>query len=214
MVAGLFDEIVQACALAAEDEATVGGDEVEAGVVGGAALVKAYDPDVGLLHLLKGANEVGDAGDADVFGGSGGGLGDGRRDGRRTALGEDDAVNAGPVGGAEESAEVVGVFDTVECEEEAALMERLSGEEVLDGEELAVAEEGDDTLVHVGLGEARKLFTGLEGDADAGRAGEGGELLELTVAALACDRDAVEPSGAGAKSLFHWMQAVENFHDL
>ena len=123
VVAGLLDQVVQAGALAAEDEDAVGA-EVEVGVVGRAALVEAEHPDVGLLHLLERADEVGDAGDADVLGGAGGGLGDGGGDGRGAALGQDDAVDARAVGGAEERAEVVGVFDAVEGEEEAVVRGR------------------------------------------------------------------------------------------
>ena len=118
VVAGFLDEVVEAGALAAKDQDTVGA-EVEVGVVGGAALVEAQDPDAGLLHLLEGADEVGDAGDAYVLGGAGGGFGDGGGDGRGAALGEEDAVNSGAVGGAQERAEVVGVLDAVEREEEA-----------------------------------------------------------------------------------------------
>ena len=154
VVAGFLDEVVEAGALAAEDEDAVGA-EVEVGVVGSAALVEAEHPDVGLLHLLEGADEVGDAGDADVLGGAGGGFGDGGGDGRRAALGQEDAVDAGAVGGAEERAEVVGVLDAVEGEEEAVagvVAEGLRGEEVFDGEEGALADEGDGSLVSVGAG--------------------------------------------------------------
>ena len=103
MVAGALDEVVEAGAFAAEDEADV-LLEVEVGVVGGAALVEAYDPDVLFLHGLEGAGDVDDLGDADVLAGSGGGFcGDGG-EWRGAALGEDDAVDAGAVGGAEERA--------------------------------------------------------------------------------------------------------------
>ena len=153
VVAGLLDQVVEAGAFAAEDEDAVGA-EVEVGVVGGAALVEAEDPDVGLLHLLEGADEVGDAGDADVLGGAGGGFGDGGGDGGGAALGEDDAVDAGAVGGAEEGAEVVGVLDAVEGEEEAVVgwSGFLRGEQVFDGEEGALADQGEGSLVGVGAG--------------------------------------------------------------
>jgi hypothetical protein len=113
MIAGLFYEVVEACAFAAKDEDAV-GVEVEFGVVGGTALVEAEDPDMLLLHLFEGADEVGDAGDANVLGGSGGGFGDGGGDGGGAALGEEDAVDTGSVGGAEEGTEIVGIFDAIE----------------------------------------------------------------------------------------------------
>ena len=78
VVAGALDEVVEAAAFAAEDEADVLA-EVEVGVVGGAALVEADDPDVAFLHGFEGAGDVDDLGDADVLGGAGGGFGDDAR---------------------------------------------------------------------------------------------------------------------------------------
>jgi hypothetical protein len=184
VIAGLLYEVMEAGTFAAEDQAAVGGGEVEVGVVGGSALVEADDPDVGLLHLLERADEVGNAGDADVLGGSGGGLGDHCGDGGGAALGEEDAVDAGAVGGAEEGAKVMRVFDAVEGEEKAVAV-RWRCQKVLNSKELAVAEEGDDALVHVSFGETGELVAGLEGDADVGGAGEGGKLFELAVGAFA-----------------------------
>src|SRR6185437_2841304 len=93
----------------------------ELGVIGCPALVEAEDPDVSLLHLLEGADEVGDAGDANVFGGSRGGLRHRCGDGSGAALGQDDAVDSGSVSGAKQSAEIVRVLNSVEGEEEAVL---------------------------------------------------------------------------------------------
>ena len=151
MVAGSLDEVVEAGAFAAEDEAAVLA-EVEVGVVGGAAFVEADDPDVLLLHGLEGAGNVDDLGDADVLGGTGGGLGRDGREGGGAALGEDDAVDARAVGGAEEGAEIVGVFDAVEREEKMMAGGTDGGvEKIFEGEEFALADEGDDALMGFGL---------------------------------------------------------------
>jgi hypothetical protein len=211
VVAGFFDEIVEAGAFASEDEDAV-GFEVEVHVVGSAALVETEDPDVTLFHLLEGADEVGDAGYADVFGCSGGGLCDGGGDGGGAAFGEDDSVDACAVGGAEEGAEVVGIFDAVEGEEEAVLAVLFGGEEVFDSEEFAFADDGEDALVGVGPGEAGELVAGFEGDADAGGAAELDEAFEAFVATLAGDADVIELAGAGADGLLDWMETVKNFH--
>jgi hypothetical protein len=142
---------VEACAFAAEDQADV-LLEVEVGVVGGAALVETYDPDVLLLHGFEGSGDVDDLGDADVLGGAGGGLGGDGAERGGAALGEEDAVDAGAVGGAEESAEIVGVFYAVECEKKAEAGWACGGvEEIFEGEEFAFADEGYDALVGVGL---------------------------------------------------------------
>ncbi len=211
VVAGLFDEVVETCAFASEDEDAV-GLEVEVGVVGGAALVETEDPDVLLLHLLQRADEVGDAGDADVLGGPGGGLGYGAGDGRGAALGNDDAVYSCAVGGAEEGTEVVGVFYAVEGEEEAVLAVLFGGEEVFDGEEFALADDGEDALMGVGAGEAGELIAGLDGDADASGAAEFDHALEAFVSAFAGDADVIELAGTGADGLLDRMEAVQNFH--
>ena len=118
VVAGAADEVVEAGAFAAEDEDAVAG-EVELVVVGLAALVETDDPDIALLEVFKSADEVDDAGDAEVLGCSGAGFyGDGAERGG-AALGEDDAVDAGAVGYAEERAEILRVFNAVEGEEQA-----------------------------------------------------------------------------------------------
>jgi len=211
VVAGFFDEVVETCTFASEDEDTV-GLEVEVGIVGGAAFVEADDPDVFLLELLEGADEVGDAGYTDVFRGSGGGLGYGSGNGSGAAFGEDDAVDSGSVGGAEESAEIVRVFDAIEGEEEAMLAVFFGGEEIFDGEEFALADYGEDALVGIGAGEAGELVAGLDGDADASGAAELGNAFELLVSTFAGDGDVIELAGTRADRLLNRMEAVQNFH--
>ena len=73
MITGAADEIVEACALAAEDEDAVAG-EVEMVVVSLAAFVETDDPDVLFFQLFEGADEIDDAGDAQVLGCSGAGF--------------------------------------------------------------------------------------------------------------------------------------------
>ncbi len=214
VVAGALDEVVEAGALAAEDEADVLA-EVEVGVVWGAAFVEADDPDVVLLHGFEGAGDVDDLGDADVLGGTGGGFGGDGREGSGATLGEEDAVDTGTVGGAEESAEVVGVFDAVEREKEAAGGAGGGVEKVFQGEEFALTEEGDDALVGVGFAVAGELVAGFGADADAFGAAEFEDRVHARVAAglaLAGDADVVEGSSAGAEGLFDGVQAVQNFH--
>ena len=211
VVAGALDEVVETGAFAAEDEAGV-LLEVEVGVVGGAALVEADDPDVGFLEGLEGASEVDDLGDADVLGGTGGAFGDDGGQGGGAALGDDDAVDAGAVGGADEGAEVVGVFYAVEGEEEAVAGGTDGGmDEVFEGEELALAQEGDDALVHVSFGVLVELDAGFGDNADLGGAGEVKQAFHAGVAAgfaLAGDGDVVNLAGACAEGLFDRVQTV------
>jgi hypothetical protein len=222
VVAGALDEVVEAAAFAAEDEADV-LLEIEVGVVGGTALVEAYDPDVLFLKGFEGAGDVDDLGDADVLAGAGGGFGGDGGERGGAALGKDDAVDAGAVGGAKERAQVVGIFYAVEGEEEAfaggacGSVEEVGWlcQEVFEGEEFALAEEGYDALVGIGLAVAGELVAGFGGDADAFGAGEVEDRVHAGVAAgftLAGYADVVERAGSGAEGLLDGVQAVQNIH--
>ena len=118
MVAGAADKIVEAGALAAEDEDEIAG-EVELVVVGRAAFVETDDPEIVVLEIFKGADKIDDAGDAKMLGGARAGFEGGGAEGSGAALGEDDAVDTGAIGNAEERTEVLRIFDTVEREDEA-----------------------------------------------------------------------------------------------
>ena len=204
---------MKAGAFAAENEDAVGA-EIEVGVIGRAALVEAQYPDVGFLHLFQGADEVGDAGDADVLGGSGGRFGDGCGDGRGAAFGEDNSVDSGAIGGADESAEIVWVFDAIEGEEEAVLLRLalLGGEEIFDGEEGSLADHGNGALVGVSAGDSGEVVAGLERDAEASGAAQLGESFEPLIFAVAGKHDAIETARTGSDRLLHGVQAVQNFH--
>jgi hypothetical protein len=166
-----------------------------------------------LLHLFERADEVGDAGYADVLGGSGRGFGYGAGDRGGAAFGDDDSVYSGAVGCAQECAEVVRVFYAVEGKEEAVLAVFFGGEEVFDGEEFALADDGEDALVGIGAGEAGELVAGLDGDADVGGAAKFDDAFETFVATFAGYADVVELAGTGADGLLDGMEAVQNFHD-
>jgi hypothetical protein len=115
VVAGAADEVVESSALAAEDEDAVAG-EVELVVVSLGAFVETDDPDVLFLQLFEGADEIDDAGNAQVLGCAGAGLdGDGTQRGR-TALGEYDAVDSGAIGHTQQGAEVLRVFNAIESQ--------------------------------------------------------------------------------------------------
>jgi len=212
VVAGAANQVMQARTFAAEDDYGI-GREVAAVVILGAAFVEADYPKVMGLEGFEGADEVDDAGEAEVFGGSGGGLNGCGAERRGTALGGQDAVDAGGFGGAEEGAEVLRIFDAVEGEDQAGF---CSGEEVFDFEEFAFAHEGDNALVGGGTGEAGEGFAGLGADFDPGgtaKIGNGSEAGVVTSAeAFLGDADVIETASAGPEGLFDRMEAVENIH--
>ena len=109
----------------------------------------------------------------------------------------------------------MGVFYAVEGEKEAAVGAGGRIEEVFEGEEFALADEGYDALVGVGLAVAGELVAGLGADANAFGAGELEDGVDAGVAAgfaLASYAEVVEGSGAGAEGLLDRVQAVQNIH--
>ena len=166
---------MEARALTAEDDDEIAG-EVELVVVDGAALVETDDPEVVALELFEGADEVDDAGDAEVLGGAGAGF-DGRgAEGCGAALGEENAVDAGAIRNAEERAEVLRVFDAVEGEDEASGGFACGGtgrEEVFEGKEFLRTDERHYALVRGGFGSEGELLARLVADTNAGLDGIG-----------------------------------------
>ena len=211
VVAGAANEIVEARAFAAEDENAVAG-EVELVVVGRATLVETDDPDVLFFQLFEGADEIDDASNAQMLGRSGTGFDGGRAQGCGAALGEDDSVDSGSIGYAQQSAEVLRVFDTVESEKQAGRSGDCGSEEILNGEKLLRADQGHYALVGGSLGELGQLLAGLLADTDAGIAAEGDEGFQAGILALAGHQNVVEAPASGLEGFFDRMQAVENFH--
>jgi hypothetical protein len=198
VVAGFADEVVEACAFAAEDEDAVAA-EIELVVVGCAAFVESNDPHILALELFKGADEVDDSGDAEMLGCAGAGLHGDRAERSGTTLGEDDAVYACAVGYTEKSAEVLGVFNAVEGEQQAARADFLMvwGEKVFDGQRLLRAHHGHYALMGRSLGQERQLLAGILTNANTGLAESGDEMFETQIFALAGDYHLVKATPAG-----------------
>jgi hypothetical protein len=119
MIAGSANEIVEPCALAAENDDEIAG-EIELVIRGGATFVESDNPKVAALELFESANEVDDTSDAEMLDGSGAGFDGCRAEWSRAALCEEDSVDAGAVGDAKKSTEILRVFNAVEREEKAS----------------------------------------------------------------------------------------------
>jgi hypothetical protein len=116
-VAVFAGEAAHAGAFGAHDDAD-GAFEIDL-VDGLGGFVRGADePDAEFFEFVHGAGEVGDACDGDVHGAAAGDAEDGFCDGSGFVFGEDDGSDACGIGGAEASAEVVGVLDAVEDEYE------------------------------------------------------------------------------------------------
>jgi len=211
MVAGLLHQVVQSCAFASEDEDAI-GPEVEVGVVRRSALVEAEDPDMLPFHLLQRPHEVGDASDPHMFGRSCGRLGYRRGDRCRTSLRQDDTVYACSIGGAQQSTQIMGIFDAIESKEEFVLSRLFGGEQVFDPEKLALAHDRQHSLMRIGAGEPGELVARLKGYANACGAAEFDQPFEAVIATLAGDTDVVELARAGTDGLFNRVKPVKNFH--
>jgi hypothetical protein len=213
VIAGAADEIVKAGAFAAKHEDTVAG-EVELVVVGSATFVEADDPYVLLLQVLEGANEVDDAGDAQVFGGSGAGLYGHWTERRGAAFGKDDAVDASSVCNAEESTKILRIFNTVEGQEQTRLRWIGRGEKILDGKGFLLADEGDNALMCRSASKVRELIARFLADAHARLLAFSDEACEAFVVALGGDNNVIEAASASLESLGNGVHAVESFHVL
>ena len=148
MIAGAAYEVVEPCAFAAEDEDAVAG-EVELVVIGCATFVETDDPEIPALEIFESAHQIDDAGDAQMLCGAGTGLDGDRAKGRGAALGEHDAIDAGAVGYAEKSAEVLRIFNAVEGEQRRAKPGccGIGREQIFNCERCLPMNEGDDPLM-------------------------------------------------------------------
>jgi hypothetical protein len=118
MVAGAADEVVEACAFAPEDENAVAA-EVKLVVLGGASFIETYDPEILTLELFKSADEVDYSGYAKMLCRAGAGFDGDRAERGGTALGEDYTVYSSTIGNAKKRAEVLRIFNAVECKKQA-----------------------------------------------------------------------------------------------
>jgi hypothetical protein len=213
VIAGAADERVQARALAAKDDDEIAG-EVELVVIGFTAFVKTDDPKVVLLEVFEGADEIDDAGDAEVLGCAGAGFDGGGAEWSGAALGEEDAIDSGAISNAEQSAQVLRIFDAIEGEDETGGGAcRRRGKQIFDGEEFLRADERDDALVGGSFGSERQLLARLFQDPNANLAALGDEACQTEILALARYQDVVEAPLAGLEGFLDRVQAVENFHE-
>jgi len=211
MVAGAADEIVQARAFAAEDEDAVAG-EIELVVVARAAFVETDDPEIAALQLFESADEIDDAGNAQVFCSAGAGLDGDRAQRGRPPLGEHDAVDSGSISDTQQGPEILRVFNAIESEQQAAGTRFESFEEIFDRERLLRANQRDDALVGRSLGQLRQLLARLLANAQTGLAAESDKAFKALVVPLAGHKNLVKAAASGLDGFFDRMQTVENFH--
>jgi len=208
MVAGTADQVVQSCAFSTEDDYRV-GREVEPVVILCAALVEAHAPQALLFQRFQSAHQIDDAGEAQMLSGPGGGFDGNRTERGRAAFHDQDAIHSRPLGGAEQCAEVLWIFDTVQGKDETWLG---SFKEVFNVQKIAFADDRDHALMGGIGGEPGEGFPGLLTDFDPCFPAKGDNPREASVMALPSYADMVESPVSGSKSLFHRMEAEQSFH--
>ena len=165
------------------------------------------------LQIFERTNQIDDARDAEVFGGACAGLHGHRTQWCRTPLGENDAVDAGSIGHAQQCAEILRIFNAIEREQQAGRSGLHRNKEILDGQCFLRANNCDDALMRWCSGELCELLAGFLPDAHAGLATRGNQAGKPVVVALARDQNMVKAALAGFEGFLDGMEAVENFHE-
>ena len=211
-IAALAGKFVEAVAFATHDNA--GGRRVidlGVGLVG--IFVEANEPVAGLLQFFHGTGEIGDLCDGEMRESSGGGASDRVGESGGAAFGDDDAVCSGGERGANDGAEVVGVFDAVEKDDETTLAIGGvgGGENVFECGGSAGGGDSDDALMIAGVGKAIELSAVFEADGDAALARELHDFFDAGVLPAFGDEDAVE-GVAGFEGFADGVDAGETVH--
>ena len=130
---------------------------------------------------------------------------------RSASLGNNDAVRAGAVSRANDSAEVVRVLHAVEHNQKAVLVVALFQQSVHVGVLLA-AGDGNDALVGVGIGGAIELLARQEANLHSASTAVVDEALHPLIMPLTGDANILEAARARLQGLADRMNAVEDDH--
>src|SRR5690606_21566149 len=184
-VAVFADQPRQALAFRADDHDQRLREEVDVGDLCVALAVEADDEEAGVAVFAQGGGEVGGAGDAEGGEGARGGLPGAARDAGRAAGGDEEAVGAEGGGGAGDGAEVAGVGDAVEGDDERGFgrfvgqVDEVRRVGVVVGRDLQ-----GDALVDGALGEPVEL---VAGDLHEGDPAVGGDFDAVSYAVVVVD---------------------------
>jgi hypothetical protein len=204
-VAMTGDVLMQACTLSAEYESRRGG-VFDAVVLIRATRVEAIDPEAGLFEMLQRARDVGDSHDGNMRQGAGGGAGHCSGEAGGAALGDYDGGGARGMRGADDRAEVVGIFDAVEHYVQAA-----SGGGVFDRGETLHRSNGDDSLMSRTAGGAVQMIASFKADGDCAFAAQIDDFLDASAAGALGDQNAIERA-AGPQSFAYRMNSSQRRH--
>src|SRR5882724_6151472 len=113
-------------------------------------------------------------------------------------------MRAGRLGGAKDGAQVAGILNLIQGEEECRLATLTgNGKHLVDGSVLRPRHSRHDTLVMRRSGDSRELIARAIGDLDSRAFGEAEELLERGASALGENSDLLDAAALGAEQLQH-----------
>ena len=201
-------QAAHAVALGADDDGRgtlqVGAVQVRGGPGGG-----AEDPDPLFFQVLQGGGKVGHPGHRQIADGSGGGLAHDGGEAGGPALGDDEPMGPGTLGGAEDGPQIVGVGDLVAHHQQRRLP--LGGgavQNALDADVFPDGGQGDDSLVGVGAAHGVQLPpVGLHHN-NPGVPGPGGNVAQGLVR-LALGQVNFVDGRSGPQGLDHGVPALD-----
>src|ERR1039458_4615260 len=202
-------QVVQPLAFGAHDEGAI-HVVIELVVSLFAALVETDDPDVLRLQLTDAAGDVDPASHGKVLAGASRCLDHGTGDAGGAALGNDHAIDAGAVGGADERAKVVRVLDAIEHQQKAVLAVFVL-QQLVDAGVFLARGDGHDTLVGIGAGFAVDVFAGDKADGDALGTAVVQDALQTVIGAISRDGHVVKAASAALQCFADGMDAVDHF---
>ena len=202
-----LDTLVKTLALASEHNGSW-GSVVDPIVRFGAALVETIDPEALLLELFERLADIGDANQGQVFDSSGRGARDGFGQGSGAAFRHYDGIGPRGMGGTDDGAEVVGIFDAIEKNEQA----RVPG----NGIQLRITvgcAEGDNALVRDAFGRAIQRFARFKPQGNGAFATEFDDFLNARTGHSFGDQNFLERA-LGAQGFTNRMDAEKQGHVL
>jgi hypothetical protein len=127
-----------------------------------------------------------------MLGSPGRGLGYSRGHRGRPPFRQNNAIDAGAIGGAEQRSQVVGVFDAIKSKEEPVPVCLAGRQQVLNSEELALPNDRQDALMRIGAGKPGELVPGFERYADPGGAAKLDQPFQAIISTLPSNSDMIE----------------------
>ncbi len=142
--------------------------------------------------------------------GPGGGLRDGRRDVRRTVAGQHDPGDTGTLRRAEDRAEVAGIGDAVEEQQERRRAVALGFEQILDRRRAQRLRHGEHTLGAIGAGHRLELRPGDLADRHLLLVGEIDDVVEdRSRIEIAGENHLASTAGSGHEKLPHGVTTLD-----